>query len=124
MPYLSEIYTSASSPHSDSIPSGKRRSDDASNNGGEVSGIINLVAQVDSGKFKTIKQVAEIIGRDPSTIRAAVRNGKVEGATHKMLLGDGSGKSFVWLYTDEDIERFKKHFVRVPIRPRKRTTAA
>jgi len=97
-----------------------------------VSGIINLVAKVDSGKYKTIKQVADLVGRDPSTIRHAIRDGKVkdldgaeyEGATHKMLLGDGSGKSFVWLYTDKDISVLKAHFVRVPIRstkPKKRS---
>jgi len=96
-----------------------------------VSGIINLVAQVDSGKYKTIKQVAEIVQRDPSTVRHAIRAGKIktrsgedyEGATHKMLLGDGEKGAFVWLYTDEDIETLKAHFVRVPIRGRKKTKA-
>ena len=93
-----------------------------------MSGIINLVAKVDSGKYKTIKQVADIVSRDPSTIRHAIRDRRIkdaagddyEGATHKMPLGDGSGKSFVWLYTDEDIEILKAHFVRITVHSPKR----
>ncbi|GAA2555207.1 hypothetical protein GCM10010423_65520 [Streptomyces levis] len=86
-----------------------------------MSGIVNLVAKVDSGKYKTIKQVAELVGRDPSTIRHAIRDEKVrlpgsdevyEGPTHKMLLGDGTSGAFVWLYTDEDIKILKMHFIK------------
>ena len=90
-----------------------------------MSGISKLVAKVDSGKYKTIKQVGEIVGRDPSTIRHAIRDGRVKGPTHKMLLGDGTDPNkFVWLYTDDDIETLKKHFVRVPIRSRRKKKAA
>lgn len=85
-----------------------------------MGGIINLVSKADKGQFKTIKQVSERVGRSPSQIKAAVRNGKVSGPTHKMPLGEGDTGAFVWLYTDKDIRRFQRYFRKTrPGRPRK-----
>lgn len=82
------------------------------------SGIEKLVAQVDRGKYKTMRQVAAEVGRHPSRIRAAQREGLIPKPTHKMILGDGTKGSFVWLYTSSDITAYKKHFRSVrPGRP-------
>lgn len=83
------------------------------------SGIINLVSQVDRGKYKTIKQVSDAIGRSPSQIKAAIRNGRVSGPTHKMPLGDGTTNSFVWLYTNNDIRRLRRYFAGTKPGPKK-----
>lgn len=84
------------------------------------SGIINLVSKADRGQFKTIKQVSDRIGRSQSQIKAAIRDGKVSGPTHKMPLGDGTKGAFVWLYTETDIRRLRRYFAKTrPGRPRK-----
>ena len=84
------------------------------------SGIIDLVSKADRGQYKTIKQVADKIGRSASQIKKAIADGKVSGPTHKMPLGDGTKGAFVWLYTDTDIRRFRRYFSKTkPGRPRK-----
>lgn len=77
------------------------------------SGIVKLVSKAEKGKYKTISQVAGDIGRSVSTIKAAIRSGKVEGPTHRMSLGDGTTGAFVWLYTEKDIDRLHEHFASV-----------
>lgn len=74
------------------------------------SGIIDLVSKADRGRYRTIKQVADRVGRSQSHIKAAIRSGKVSGPTHKMPLGDGTSGAFVWLYTESDIRRLRRYF--------------
>lgn len=89
------------------------------------SGIISLVSKADRGQYRTIKQVSERIGRSQSQIKAAIRDKKVSGPTHKMPLGDGTKGAFVWLYTDTDIRRLRRYFAKTkPGRPKKTDGAA
>jgi hypothetical protein len=66
-------------------------------------GIKNLVHKSDDpdGPFKTVGEVAEYFECHPDTIR---RWGKVIGVpTRQMDLGE-SGKSYVWCYTQSDVD--------------------
>lgn len=84
-------------------------------------GILHLVARVDGGPYYTIKQVAERLGKSTDTIRRWVRDEVVPAPSHKMDLGE-EGKSFVWLYTEDDIEVYEAYStITRPGRPRRRT---
>lgn len=84
-------------------------------------GILRLVSRVDGGPYYTIRQVADRLDRSVDTIRRWVNEGSVPAPTHKMDLGEG-GKSFVWLYTEEDIEIYEAYATIVKVgRPRGRS---
>lgn len=67
-----------------------------------VPGILDLVSRAEGGPYYTTKQVADLVGRSPDTIR---RWARIQRPSHKMELGD---HSFVWLYTEQDVSRLQK----------------
>lgn len=72
-------------------------------------GIQDMVNRIDDedGPYKTISEVAEYFERTTDTIR---RWSKTCGLpTHKMPLGKKGSKSFVWLWTEEDIKALEKY---------------
>jgi hypothetical protein len=73
-----------------------------------MSGIIKMVHRIDDedGPYLTIGEVAEYFERSRDTIRTWGRS--LGLPTHKMQLGEHEN-SFVWLYTEGDIEELKKH---------------
>ena len=83
-------------------------------------GILDMVSRVEGGPYFTISQMATMLGKDADTIRRWAKNNESLKPTHKMDLGDGSKGSFVWLYTEEDVQRYREHAKTVKVgRPRK-----
>lgn len=81
-------------------------------------GILHLVSRVDGGPYYTVRQVADRLGKSTDTIRRWART--VHAPSHKMDLGV-EGKSFVWLYTEDDIEIYEAYATIVKVgRPKKR----
>lgn len=67
-------------------------------------GIIDLVSRAEGGPFYTRKQVADRVGRSIDTVTRWGKKYPKYHPTNKMPLG----KSFVWLYTEADIERLSR----------------
>lgn len=83
-------------------------------------GILSMVARVEGGPFYTTKQVADRVGRSRDTIKRWRDEGSIPEPKHKMDLGE-EGKSFVWLYTEEDAEMIEAYATVVrPGRPKRR----
>jgi predicted DNA-binding transcriptional regulator AlpA len=76
-----------------------------------MSGIVKLVHRIedDDGPFFTIGEVAERLGKSRDTIKRWVEeNDDLVPERHQMPLGEPGGKSFVWLYTEDDIRRMEE----------------
>lgn len=67
------------------------------------SGFHKVISRLEGGPYYTVAQVAWIIEVDPKTVKQWIKQGKVDQATFQTEI---SG-SLVYLYTDEDVERFR-----------------
>lgn len=80
------------------------------------------MARAEGGPYYTISTVSERVGRSPDRIREWMKGNESLRPTHKMPLGE-TGKSFVWLYTEDDISRLIEYAsTRKPGRPPKQET--
>lgn len=83
-------------------------------------GVLSLVSRIEGGPYYTYAQVAERVGKSKDTIIRWVNEGSVPPPTHRVNLGE-EGKSFAWLFTEEDIEIIEAYsYIVRPGRPKKR----
>ena len=71
-------------------------------------GIITLVSRIEEGNYYTISQVARQLERNVSSVKRWLKKNPKLRPTHRMDIG-AEGNNYVWLYTDVDISRLKKH---------------
>lgn len=70
--------------------------------------VLEAVKKLKGGPFYTVHEVAEKIGRSVDTIKRWTRNPNNKNLRPFYRL-DLSDKSFVWLYTEEDVKRLREH---------------
>lgn len=61
-----------------------------------------LVKPEDRDKYKTVHEVAGVLGRSVKTVKEWIRLGLVDGPSHYEEKKNG----FVWLYDESDIGRY------------------
>jgi hypothetical protein len=72
---------------------------------GGASPAARLVSGLD-GQYYLVTEVAEMLGKDPMTIRRAMYSKKVKAPSFEVK----QGKMKVYLYTPEDIQELREHF--------------
>lgn len=72
---------------------------------GGVSPAARLVSALD-GQYYMLSEVAEILGKDPMTLRRAMYNNRVKAPSYEVM----EGKMKVYVYTAEDIAELREYF--------------
>lgn len=64
-----------------------------------------LIADLPGGPYYTVGQLAFLIERTPTTVKRWIRDGKVAKASKKLK----AYGQVVYLYTDDDVERYREY---------------
>lgn len=72
---------------------------------GGVSPAARLVSNLD-GQYYLLSEVAEILGKDPMTLRRAMYNNRVKAPSYEVW----EGKMKVYAYTADDIQELREYF--------------
>lgn len=70
-----------------------------------ITPVDRLISSLD-GVYYKLSEVAEILGRSPTTIRRATKNQNIKAPSYQIT----QGKNLYYLFTPEDVEELRRHY--------------